>query len=536
MKSDSFSDKVEGSLAELERDEIVARIWRRDYTVWKPQPAEISNRLGWLDVASLMSDQVLALRYFSQSIIQAGIKNVVLLGMGGSSLGPEVLRQTFGKAEGYPELIVLDSTLPENISRVRDSIDPGQTLFIVSSKSGSTLEPLILYTYFKELVESMKGKGKSADNFIAITDAETPLAKLGQKEGFRRIFSNPSDIGGRYSVLSYFGLVPAALAGIDILGLLLRAEMMRQSCFASAPIRKNPGAQLGAYLGALAKSGKDKLTLVTSPSIASFGLWAEQLLAESTGKEGSGIVPIANEPLAAAAHYGDDRQFVYLRMKGDENSELDKAMEQIRLSDQPLLKIEMTDKYDLGAEFFRWEFAAAVAGAILGVQPFDQPDVQKAKEASERVLAEYSQKGRWPAVAIADDLESILSGDLKGKYLAILAYVPQTEETDQLISVLRRELIEKYGLATTAGYGPRYLHSTGQLHKGGPHSGLFLEITISHERDIAIPGRQYTFGSVAEAQTLGDFEALKSLGRKVARVCSESGSAAAIKDIIGQLK
>jgi len=527
---------VEAALVALGQRDVMGRIWRKDNTVWKPDPAEITNRLGWLTVTDLMYEQVPALESFAQEIRGAGFRSVVLLGMGGSSLGPEVLRQTFGSAAGYPELIVLDSIVPAWVQSVIEAIDPAHTLFLVSSKSGTTIEPLFLLPYFRSLVEAVMGKEQAGQNFVAVTDPGTPLARLAEEQGFRRIFLNPPDIGGRYSVLSYFGLVPAALIGVDITALLERADYMREGCASSVPVYENPGAWLGTAMGTLALRGRDKLTLITSPAISSFGLWVEQLIAESTGKEGKGIIPVAGEPLLEPAHYSDDRLFIYLRLEGDDNSAIDVAVEGIKSSGQPVLVLEMRDRYALGAEFFRWEFATAVVGVILGINPFDQPNVQQAKEATERVLQEYLTSGRLPQVEAAHSLGDLLADAGKGKYLAIMAYLRQTPEVDRVLTDLRRKVVERYYITTTFGYGPRFLHSTGQLHKGGPDTGLFLQVTADHEKDLSIPGKPYTFGIVADAQALGDLQALQSAGRRVIRIHLSQGGETAIRQLASQLE
>ena len=514
----SYLVDVEDVLADLSRRDVVGRMWRKDHTVWKPDPTEITNRLGWLTITELMNEQIPALQSFAQEVRDAGFYHVVLLGMGGSSLGPEVLRQTFGSAARYPELIVLDSTIPAWVQVVTEAIDPAHTLFLVSSKSGTTTEPISLFHYFKSLVEPAVGKEKIGQNFVAVTDPGTPLAKLAEEAGFRHVFLNPPDIGGRYSVLSYFGLVPAALIGVDITALLDRADSMQKRCAAPVPISENPGAWLGACIGTLALRGRDKLTLITSPAISSFGLWVEQLIAESTGKDGKGIIPIVGEPLVDPAHYGDDRLFICLRLDGDDNSAIDTALERIKSSGQPVVTIELRDRYDLGTEFFRWEFATAVAGVILGINPFDQPNVQAAKDATERLLQEYTASGHLPQAETTDSLADLLARAGKGKYLATMAYIRQTSEVDKVLADFRREVVERHGMATTLGYGPRFLHSTGQLHKGGPDTGLFLQLTAGHDRDIPIPGKPYTFGVVADAQALGDLQALQSSGRRVTRV------------------
>jgi len=529
------SPDVEAALANLQKQEVVARIWRKDYTVWKPDPEEIANRLGWLTVTDLMSEQVPSLVSFAEEIRSTGFQNVVLLGMGGASLGSEVLHQTFGSAAGHPELIVLDSTVPAWVQAVTETIDPAHTLFLVSSKSGGTTETLSFYKYFRSLVEQAIGKERAGQNFVVITDAGTPLARLAEEAAFRRVFLNPPDVGGRFSVLSYFGLLPAALMGLDITALLKRADSMREGCASSVPAQENPGAWFGATIGALVRQGRDKLTLVTSPSIGSFGLWLEQLIAESTGKEGKGIIPVASEPLGDSADYGEDRLFVYLRLESDDNSAIDTAMERIKSSGQPVVGLELRDRYDLGAEFFRWEFATAVAGAILGINPFDQPDVQAAKDATKRVLQEYQSSGRLPVVETAPSLDSLLAEVRKGNYLAIMAYTRPTPEVEEALADLRRKVMARYHIVTTAGYGPRLLHSTGQLHKGGPDTGLFLQLTADHEKDLPISGEPYTFGVLTDAQALGDFQTLKSLGRHIIRIHLGLGGGMALRKLVSEL-
>jgi glucose-6-phosphate isomerase/transaldolase/glucose-6-phosphate isomerase len=530
----NFPD-VEAALADFPKREVIPRIWRKDHTVWKPDPREITNRLGWLTVTDLMSEQVPGLVSFAGEIRKAGFRNVVLLGMGGASLGSEVLQQTFGSAIGYPELMVLDSTVPTWVQAVTEAINPAHTLFLVSSKSGGTNETLSFYKYFRNLVEQAVGKELARWNFVAVTDSGSSLARLAEETGFRRIFLNPSDIGGRYSVLSYFGLLPAALIGIDIKRLLERAGNMQKRCVPGVSVPQNSGAWLGVTIGTFARQGRDKLILIASPSISSFGLWLEQLLAESTGKEGKGVIPVVNEPLEAPGNYGDDRLFVYLRLEGDDNSAIDAAVEDIKSSGWPVVVLELRDHYDLGAEFFRWEFATAVVGAILGINPFDQPNVQAAKDATERVLQEYQTAGRLPVMEAAGSLTDLLVEAREGDYLAIMAYLRQTPETEEALLDLRRKVLERYHLVTTTGYGPRLLHSTGQLHKGGPNTGLFLQITTDHKRDLPIPGEPYTFSVLADAQALGDLQTLQSLGRRVARFHSRQDDAAAIAKLIGQL-
>ena len=521
---------VESTLADLRDHDVVHRIWTRDHTVWKPDPEEITNRLGWLDVVGHMRRRVADLTAFANEVRDAGFKDVVLLGMGGSSLGPEVLRQTLGSATGFPKLTILDSTVPEAVRAVADSIDLSTTLFIVSSKSGGTIEPNVLYKFFRAVVDESLGDD-AGGSFVAITDPGTQLEKLGRTEGFRRVFANPSDIGGRYSVLSYFGLVPAVLAGVNIGALLDRAARMLTACGPSGGITGNWGAVLGATLGSHTQMGRDKLTLVTSPSIGSFGLWVEQLIAESTGKEGKGIVPVAGEFVFQPEVYGDDRLFVYLRVRDDDNAELDARVDALEGAGHPVERIELADVYDLGAEFYRWEFATAVAGSILGINPFDQPNVQSAKDQTDRVL----QEGGGDEFAGEGSLDELLSAAEPGNYLAIMAFIQQTPETDGELAKLRNAITRKAGVATTLGYGPRFLHSTGQLHKGGPSTGLFLQL-FTGRSDVEIPGEGFTFGTLADAQTEGDYLALAGLDRQVVSLRLGPNVAAEIGKLTGSIE
>ena len=526
---------IESALADLEQQKVISGIWSGDHTVWKPEPTEIANRLEWLQVTDDMRGQAPMLEAFAKEVRDAGFRHLVLLGMGGSSLGPEVLRQTFGSTPGYPELIVLDSTVPAWVQSVADAIDPAHTLFLVSSKSGSTTEPNMFYAYFRGLVELAVGREAAGQHFIAVTDPGTSLEQMGSEQGFRRVFLNPTDLGGRYSILSYFGLVPAAVIGLDILKLLDRADAMREQSAGSIPAHENPAAWLGVVMGVLANKGRDKLSLVTSPSISSFGLWVEQLIAESTGKEGKGIVPVAGEPLGPPDCYGDDRLFVYLRLDGDDNDESDEAIKAIESSGQPVVRLELLDNYDVGAEFFRWEMATAVAGSILGINPFDQPNVQAAKDMMESVLGQYESSGKLPAMEIPGSLGELLAMGGTGDYLAIMAYLPQTPGIDSALDSLRAKVKETHHIATTMGYGPRFLHSTGQLHKGGPGSGLFLQLTAEHTEDLDIPGAPFTFAVLADAQAVGDLQALRGAGRRAVRLDLGSDPEEAIRRLTGEI-
>jgi glucose-6-phosphate isomerase len=527
-----YVEAVEQALDQLEQTDVVRRIWAKDHTIWKADPTEITDRLGWLDVTSYMLTQVESLTKVANDVKAAGLRHIVLLGMGGSSLGPEVLRQVIGSSPGHPELIVLDSTVPAWIRSVSQAIDPAKSLFIVSSKSGGTIESNTLYRYFRALVDSAVGQEEAGSYFVAVTDAGSALEALAERDGFRKAFINPSDIGGRYSVHSFFGLVPAAMAGMDLNRLIQGFDEMASQCSPEVALRENPGAVLGATMAVMAAQGRDKLTLVASPSISGFGLWAEQLLAESTGKEGKGIVPVADEPLLRPEAYGNDRLFVHLRMAGDNNAEADAKLRVLEDAGHPVVHFDLSDAYDIAAEFFRGEFATAVAGAVLGIQPFDQPNVQQAKDMTDKVLSDYRSSGVKPGLEDLGSLREMLSQAKPGDYLAVMAYVEQTPETDAGFHSLREAVMQRYNIATTLGYGPRFLHSTGQLHKGGPDTGLFLQITAPHEKDIAIPGLDFSFGVLADAQASVDLVALVAQGRRAARVILSPDIATSITQIV----
>jgi glucose-6-phosphate isomerase/transaldolase/glucose-6-phosphate isomerase len=506
---------VDATLKQLQQQNIIARIWAKDHTVWKPNPREITDRLGWLTVAETMTEKVHELKAFSDEISHAGFKDIVLLGMGGSSLAPEVLRASFGIQKNYPRLHVLDSTVPAWVLRVTRAIEPARTLFIVSSKSGGTIEVLSFFKHFYALVMQATGDHAS-ENFIAITDPDTSLQNLAESHRFRRVFLNPSDIGGRYSVLSYFGLVPAALMGVDVAQLLARGVTMGHVCARSSS--DNHGAWLGAALGALAKTGRDKVTFITSPAIASFGLWAEQLIAESTGKEGKGILPIALEPLVPTRLYGKDRVFAYLRLDGDDNAETDRHATALEKGGQPVLRMTLRDRYDLATEFFRWEFATAVAGAIIGIHPFDQPNVQESKDNTAAVMREMQTSGKMPTSETTGALAELLKQAQTGDYIAVMAYVDGNDEMDERLADLRLAMLTRRHLPNTLGYGPRFLHSTGQLHKGGANNGLFVQLVADWGEDVPVPNTNYSFAGLAAAQAVGDYQSLVNHGRRVVRI------------------
>jgi glucose-6-phosphate isomerase len=514
--SEELQSLVTAANARLNASHAVERLWARDHRLWNQDSTNITNRLGWLTIIEYMKDRVEDLRTFSTSAQKRGIRDVVLLGMGGSSLGPEVFRATFGPSRGFPRLWVLDSTVPGWVQQVTQAIDPARSLFILASKSGGTIEVMSLFAHFWEQVQQTSSHQGGAQ-FLAITDPGTGLEKLAAEHQFWRIFTNPPDIGGRYSVLSYFGLVPAALMGIDIPQLLSRATAMAQACRIQPLLGQNPGTELGATMASLAQAGRNKITVIASPQISTFGLWAEQLLAESTGKEGTGLIPVANEPIVSPTAYGTDRFFVYLRLKGDQNRRLDGQIAGLARSGHPILTFTLQDRYDLAGEFFRWEVATAMAGHLMGIHPFDQPNVQESKDNTARVLESIQSTGRLPeqATTTAEQAAARLKRQCRpGAYVAILAYTTPSSKVELAIRSLRRALISHHHVTTTASYGPRYLHSTGQLHKGGPKSGIFLQLIDPMTADLRIPGMPFTFRTLAQAQAAGDIQALQAHGQQ----------------------
>jgi transaldolase/glucose-6-phosphate isomerase len=531
---------VDAQVARVQKDDVPRRLWAKDSTLWSSDPKkreEIRDRLGWLNVAEKMLEHSGELRDLARH--GRSFSDLVLLGMGGSSLCPDVLRNTFGAVKGHPKLHVLDTTDPATILSVRSKIRLQDTLFIVASKSGETTETLSHFAYFWGQVEAGGRKGTAGRQFAAITDPGTSLEKLAKEHGFRWIFPNPPDIGGRYSALSYFGLVPGALMGVDVTELLERAVEMAHSCADSVPAANNPGVWLGAALGQLAVQGRNKLTLIASPKIATFGYWVEQLIAESTGKEGKGIVPVEGEPLGKPAVYGDDRVFVYIRMDSDP---INRAVQALEKAGQPVVTLTLRDKLDLGGEFLRWEIATAVAGSILGIDAFDQPNVQESKDNTKKVLAKYRATGKLPAaesVAAGKSragVRSLLERAKPGAYFAIMAYTTRTPTSEAAIASIRAAVRDKTHFATTAGYGPRFLHSTGQLHKGGPRTGLFLQIVQDDTRDVPIPGQPFSFSVLKQAQSLGDLESLTSRRLPVLRVTLGREPAAGWKALAAAVK
>lgn len=540
-------------LALGEFGDAAQHIWSKDGAWWSGDAAVqsgIGDRLGWLDVVERMIGEADDLRQFAEGICKGGFQTVLLMGMGGSSLAPDLFSMEFETADGFPELYVLDSTDPAVVAVCRDGLEPENTLYIVSSKSGTTTEPTAFLEYFYDRVRQAKGD-RPGDNFIAITDPGSPLAEEAKKRGFRRVFENPPDIGGRYSALSYFGLVPAALMGVDVRKLLERAHQMAVRCGPGVAAAENPGVWLGVTLGTLAKAGRNKVTFITTLGTSSFADWAEQLLAESTGKAGQGLVPVAGEEIGPPEIYGDDRVFIYMPKEGDDRDALDEMVEKLMDAGHPVITLPMQDEYDLGGEFFRWELATAVAGKVLGINPFDEPNVTESKDNTKRLLADYAKRKRLPESdphAAEGNLELYAynlpgfgtAGDSKngaggnhnpaellnalfrstkpGDYFALLAYVETSDENMDQLDAIRTLILDEMHTATTLGFGPRYLHSTGQLHKGGPNTGLYLIFTADEAADIKIPELGFSFGTLVRAQALGDIEALVNKGRRVVHI------------------
>jgi transaldolase / glucose-6-phosphate isomerase len=538
---DEVEKDVQTALEDWRKAGKVRRLWAADASLWTEE--DEANWLGWLSIVDRQLKGVAHLQAFADDVKQAGFKDVLLLGMGGSSLGPEVFGETFGSKPGFPKLHVLDSTDPAQIRHFEGRIDLAHTLFLVSSKSGSTLEPNIFKQYFFERAKQTVGATEAPKRFAAITDPGSSLEKAALNEGFRCVFHGLPSIGGRYSVLSDFGMVPAAAIGIDARAFLESTAEMVRSCAASAPPLENPGVILGAILGTCQRRGRDKVTVIASKGIADFGAWLEQLLAESTGKLGKGIVPLDSEPLGAPAAYGADRLFAYLRLASDQDAEQERAIAALEAAGQPVVRITVSDVMQLGQEFFRWEMAKAVAGSIIGINPFDQPDVEAAKVKTRDLTAAYERTKALPeqraffeddriklfadqrdeaalkpqATSLVAALKAHFGRIGTGDYAALLTYIERNPAHIEAMQRLRRMIRDRTKAATCVGFGPRFQHSTGQAYKGGPNSGVFLQITCDDPQDLPVPGQSYTFGIVKEAQARGDFEVLAERGRRALR-------------------
>jgi glucose-6-phosphate isomerase len=542
---EEYASEVEATLDEWQQGDKIRRLWARDASLWTG--SDEADWLGWLWITEVQLGTHLGrLQRFAEEVRAERYSDILLLGMGGSSLCPEVLKMTFGKTVGFPELHVLDSTDPAQVKTFEDRVDLERTLFIVASKSGTTLEPNIFMRYFFERVRQRLGVEQAGLRFVAITDPDSKLEQIAGRSGFSHVFHGMPSIGGRYSALSNFGLVPAAAMGLDLKRLLERAAGMVRACSSETPVNENPGAILGTTLGLLAKNGRDKVTLVTSPGIWDLGAWLEQLVAESTGKEGVALIPVDGERLTEPDFYGDDRVFVYLRLESKPDGDQDSAVRRLEEAGQPVVRIDLSDTYDIGQEFFRWEFATAVAGAILGINPFNQPDVEASKVATRALTSRYEETGSFPEespIAEADGLKlfadernaaelreaagdaslaAILGAHIgrisSRDYVALLAYVEMNEPHVEQLQAIRHQVRDSRRVATCLGFGPRFLHSTGQAYKGGPDTGVFLQITCDDAADLPVPGRKYSFGVVKAAQAGGDFEVLAERGRRALRV------------------
>jgi glucose-6-phosphate isomerase len=534
---DPVHEAIAQRLEAFDEQRFGERLFKHDATLWKDDAQHreiIGNALGWLSVADDMLGKSGDQSGLAAQGAADGFTEAVLLGMGGSSLAPEVLRRTFGVAEGFLDLRICDSTDPVAVRAVEAALDLEHTLFVVSSKSGGTTETASFHAYFYERLRELLGEAAAGGHFIAITDPETSLHHEALAQGFRAVFLNPPDIGGRYSALSYFGLVPAALMGLDVRRLLERAAHVTAVCRDSVPAREHPAFKVGVALGELARAGRDKVTFFLSPSIASLGAWLEQLLAESTGKEGTGLVPIDGEPPGPPEVYGADRVFVSLQVEGEHDARTADALQALSAAGHPTMSLTLPDIWDVGAEFVRWEIAVAAAGAVLDIDPFDQPNVQESKDNTRRLLRALAGDGRLPDVTVAADgrrptaavgddalpaaVRALLDAIRPGDYVALQAYLPPAEPHQRILQGVRLLLRDHFRVATTLGYGPRFLHSTGQLHKGGRPSGVFLQLTCAEQNDVTIPGQPYTFGQLVQAQARGDLEALSLRGLRVLSV------------------
>jgi len=559
----TLASAVKATSADWQAGGKMQRLWQRDATLWTG--ADEANWLGWLDVVEEQVAQQDKLQKVAKEVQARGFQHVLLLGMGGSSLCPEVLRMTFGRITHYPTLHVLDSTDPAQVKAFEHQIDIPKTLFIVSSKSGSTLEPNIFKQYFFERTKQAVGAVKVGSHFIAITDPGSKMQQVAEADRFLHVFFGRPSIGGRYSALSNFGMVPAAVVGMDTKRFLARTAEMVSACGPSVAVEENPGAALGVVLGTAAKTGRDKVTIITSPGISDLGAWLEQLLAESTGKIGKGIIPVDRESLAAPEAYGNDRVFVYVRLETGADADQDAKVAAIEQAGHPVVRIAMANTYDLGAEFFRWEIATAVAGAIIGINAFNQPDVEASKIATKSLTSEYEKNGSLPAekpvvedsgiklftdeknaaelakaaggdVSLVGYLKAHLARIKAGDYFAVLGYLQMNAEHEQSLQTLRHSVRDKKRVATCLGFGPRFLHSTGQAYKGGPNSGVFLQVTCDDLVELPVPGQKYTFGVVKAAQARGDFQVLAERGRRALRVHLGSNVKAGLATLLGAVQ
>ena len=553
-----LAQSVKATLEDWKKNNKVERLWARDASLWTNK--DEGNWLGWLGIVDEQIAHNADFQKIADEIHKAGFTHLVLLGMGGSSLCVEVFGKTFGKKEGYPQVHILDSTDPAQIRTLESKIDITKTIFIVASKSGTTLEPNIFEQYFYEKVKQSVGAAEAGKRFIATTDPGSQMQKVAESLGFRHIFYGVPSIGGRYSALSNFGMIPAAIQGVDVPKFLDRAEEMVKACASVVPADENPGAILGAILGTLQKSGRDKVTIFASPGISDLGAWLEQLLAESTGKEGKGLIPVDRESIGAPDVYGKDRVFVYMRLEDGADAKQDAGVATLEKAGQPVVRIQVANNYELGQEFFRWEIATAVAGSIIGINAFNQPDVEASKIETRKLTDEYEKSGSLPqetpffeekgvrlysddknaaALKQAAGKDATLTAYLRahmnrikaGDYFAVLGYVERNEQNRTQLQSIREAVRDKKHVATCLGFGPRFLHSTGQAYKGGPNSGVFLQITCDDAADLPVPGKKYTFGIVKAAQARGDFNVLTERGRRALRVHLTGDLTAGLKSL-----
>jgi glucose-6-phosphate isomerase len=540
-----LTQAVQATINDWQAGNKMARLWRGDPSLWTSDDED--KWVGWLSIVEEQLKQLPQLSAAASDAVSAGFTHALLLGMGGSSLCPEVLKITYGKQPGHPELHVLDSTDPAQIKSIEGQVDLARTLCIVASKSGSTLEPNIFKQYFFDRMQQVVGKDKAGDHFIAITDPGSKMQQVAERDQFRKIFFGVASIGGRYSALSNFGMVPAAIMGLDLGKFLQRTNEMVQACKPEVPAEQNPGVVLGALLGTLGNLGRNKVTIITSPGIHDLGAWLEQLIAESTGKIGKGLIPVDREALDAPEVYGNDRVFVHLRLANEPDTAQKQKLDALRAAGHPVVEIELADTYDLGQEFFRWEIATAVAGSILKINPFNQPDVEASKIVTRQLTEAYEKTGKLPEespifdeggiklftdernAASLKDLagsDRSLTGFLRahlsqlkpGDYMALLAYIEMNGAHEETLQAMRHAVRDRKHVATCLGFGPRFLHSTGQAYKGGPNSGAFLQITCDDANDLPVPGQKYTFGTVKAAQARGDFQVLAERKRRALRV------------------
>ena len=541
MLPDKLEALVNSSLEDWKRNDKVRRLWQRDATVWTG--SDEAQWLGWLEITEQQLSHLEVFKRIAADIKKAKFKHALLLGMGGSSLCPEVLRLTFGKIKGFPELHVLDSTDPAQIKAIEGKVDLKSTICIVSSKSGSTLEPNIYKQYFFERIAKVVGPKEVGHRFIAITDPGSKMQQVAEADKFRAIFFGVPSIGGRYSALSNFGMIPAAIMGLDVAKFLKNTQEMVKACGANIAADKNPGVQLGTILGTAANQGLDKLTIISSPGIHDLGAWLEQLIAESTGKQGKGIIPVDREKLAKPDEYGSDRVFAYLRLETKSDKKQDAAVKALERDGLPVVRISVKNAYNLGQEFFRWEIATAVAGSIMGINAFNQPDVEASKIETRKLTSEYEKTGKLPPESPFLETEGIkLYADEKNTaalknsrtlvdmmklhldrinandYFGVLAYITMNQQNEDALQAIRHLVRDEKKAATVLGFGPRFLHSTGQAYKGGPTSGVFLQITCDDKIEVPVPGQEYTFSVVKAAQARGDFAVLSERGRRALRV------------------